>query len=425
MMRSQPYKNGGADFRGMRRNETVPSTVGKSGLIENRAKRAMKIAHLTNLTDLTTSRRAFRRQVRRAGGTLEAIPYPARGPDGKRLFVDIGYIGPGDPETLAVVVTGIHGVEGPCGSVCLVDGLQSGLFRDAPAGTAFLLVHSLNPWGYAWGRRVNENGVDLNRNFRNHRQAFDNGDYREIEHLAVPRRVSTANTARFLTNLGWYLVTRGREKTERMLLGGQRSDPLGLYYAGMRAEPSAAILARILRRYARRAGEVVYFDVHSGLGDFGEMVLLHGYGESDRRRALAPLLWEAERHDASPGDSILFVDRFLKDRARFSGTLEFGTRDELTVLLALRAEHAVHKEIAAAEQDSRRTPELKALLAAARDRLGNAFAPRAGTDRKALSEAWTRTVAERFRAVVGNLPRLRGARPGAGPPATPEPTQTA
>lgn len=366
----------------------------------------MKIARLTRLTTHGAGRRAFRRSVRRLGGELEALPYPARGPNGRRLFVDAARIGPADATTLAVVVTGIHGVEGPCGSICLVDGLESGLFRDAAPDTAFLLIHGLNPWGYAWNRRVNENGVDLNRNFRSHRGDLVNDFYQEIEHLAVPRRVTAANTAKFLTNLGWHLVTRGRQQTEKMLLGGQRSDPLGLYYVGMQAQPSAAILARLLRRFTRGAEKVVYLDIHSGLGDFGDLSLLHGYDETDRRRKLAPILCASEKQDASPGDSILFADRILGRKSLFSGTLEFGTHDELKVLLALRAEHAAYKEWSAASPDNRKTADMRALWNAAKDRLTNAFAPRDGDDRSRLSVDWTRAVTEKFSNVVCNLPRL-------------------
>lgn len=365
-----------------------------------------KTAQLSRLTTHAAGRRAFRRSVRRAGGQPGALPYPARGPNGKRLFVDFAHIGPADATTLAVFVTGIHGVEGPCGSVCLVDGLESGLFQDAPRDTAFLLIHGLNPWGYAWGRRVNENGVDLNRNFRNHRGELVNDFYREIEHLAVPRRVTPANTVKFLTNLGWHLITRGRRKTEAMLLGGQRTDPLGLYYVGMQAQPSAAILARLLRRFTRRVEKVVYLDVHSGLGAFGDLSLLHGYDEADRRRALAPLLCASAKHDASPGDSILFADRFLGPKSLFSGTLEFGTHDELTVLLALRAEHAVYKAWIAASPEARKASDMRALWRAAKERLTHAFAPRDDKDRSRLSEDWTRAITERFRGVVGNLNRL-------------------
>ena len=38
--------------------------------------------------------------------------------------------------------------------------------RALPADTGALLVHAINPYGFAWTRRVNEDNADLNRNFR-------------------------------------------------------------------------------------------------------------------------------------------------------------------------------------------------------------------------------------------------------------------
>lgn len=48
------------------------------------------------------------------------------------------------------------------------------------------MVHVLNPYGMAWLRRVNENNVDLNRNFRaaDDNDAMDQtGDYLKLEQV--------------------------------------------------------------------------------------------------------------------------------------------------------------------------------------------------------------------------------------------------
>ena len=34
------------------------------------------------------------------------------------------------------------------------------------AGLRVVLLHAINPWGFSWARRVTEDNVDLNRNFR-------------------------------------------------------------------------------------------------------------------------------------------------------------------------------------------------------------------------------------------------------------------
>ena len=66
---------------------------------------------------------------------------------------------------LLVTISATHGVEGFCGSGAQVDWLTLGGPEQLPAGVAALMVHAINPHGFAWLRRVTEEGVDLNRNF--------------------------------------------------------------------------------------------------------------------------------------------------------------------------------------------------------------------------------------------------------------------
>ncbi len=76
------------------------------------------------------------------------------------------------------LASGTHGVEGLCGS-----GIQHFLLRDGvaarvPDDVALVLLHAVNPFGFAWLRRVNEDNVDLNRNFLDHAAPHpENADY--------------------------------------------------------------------------------------------------------------------------------------------------------------------------------------------------------------------------------------------------------
>lgn len=97
---------------------------------------------------------------------LPVIGRPGREPRGESLVTDVAWLGPRSAESVLMLVSGTHGIEGYAGSACQVSLLATGLPRDAK--TATLLVHALNPYGFARGRRVNEDNVDLNRNFVNH-----------------------------------------------------------------------------------------------------------------------------------------------------------------------------------------------------------------------------------------------------------------
>ncbi|MGR9072843.1 MAG: DUF2817 domain-containing protein, partial [Gammaproteobacteria bacterium] len=98
--------------------------------------------------------------------TLHAYPCDGEGPYGEELVTDTVLLGDPDAQRVLVVIGGTHGIEGFAGSAIQID-----LLRLMSAGRiklfgdiSFLLIHALTPWGYAWLRRCDAGGVDLNRN---------------------------------------------------------------------------------------------------------------------------------------------------------------------------------------------------------------------------------------------------------------------
>ena len=95
---------------------------------------------------------------------LVHIKHPDQGPDGE-LYADVASWCDPNCDHLIVVSSATHGIEGYAGS-----GLQSLLLADdvhrqLPKGTGLLMIHAVNPYGFAWQRRVDELNIDLNRNF--------------------------------------------------------------------------------------------------------------------------------------------------------------------------------------------------------------------------------------------------------------------
>src|SRR5256885_3829583 len=81
--------------------------------------------------------------------------YPSNGPADEHLFVDVARIGASGEKKILLVVSGTHGIEGFCGSACQIAVLRSSLFSSTQ-GITLYLIHALNPYGFAWYRRVNE-----------------------------------------------------------------------------------------------------------------------------------------------------------------------------------------------------------------------------------------------------------------------------
>src|SRR3546814_2611590 len=72
---------------------------------------------------------------------------------GEDLFTDTAWLGPRDAKAVLVTVSGTHGIEGYYGSGCQTGWLADGHAAKLPAGTAMLMIHASNPYGFSWGDR--------------------------------------------------------------------------------------------------------------------------------------------------------------------------------------------------------------------------------------------------------------------------------
>ncbi len=307
------------------------------------------------------------------GGQLERHRIAAPGPHGETLSVDVARFGAAHATRLLVLVSGTHGVEGPAGSAQqreFMQRLQPHL--RLPADAAVLLVHALNPWGHAWHRRQNEDNVDLNRNFLDFSAALpERPDYAALDALLNPRLGPPGrdDTRRFQRALGALVRERGRAWVQRTLIEGQYDFPRGLYYGGHAPVASNRILHDVLARHAAGVTEGLVVDLHTGMGAFGDCLLLpaHAPGSAafawlergfarqrmvlPTRDELSPAVplsgkWSHAMHAAHP------ALRFL--------TVEFGTVPDEEMIVAEWRENWLH------HHGDRASPEAEALLHAIR-----------------------------------------------------------
>ena len=122
-----------------------------------------------------------------AGGAIRSRPHPpARGPSGEALYLDTARFGPADATNMLVLISSTHGVEGHCGSGAQIAWLRTGGPAKLPKDTGALILHAVNPYGFAWTRRVTEDNVDLNRNFVDHDKAYPRNDgYSALAHALL------------------------------------------------------------------------------------------------------------------------------------------------------------------------------------------------------------------------------------------------
>lgn len=112
------------------------------------------------------ARQKFRDYVCDAGiGEAAFYPSPARGPSGEDLSTDVAWFGDPGASKVGILISATHGAEGYCGSAAQLDWLAERGYEKLKSDEAMLLIHAINPYGFAWDRRVTQEGCDLNRNF--------------------------------------------------------------------------------------------------------------------------------------------------------------------------------------------------------------------------------------------------------------------
>lgn len=300
--------------------------------------------------DYVSARAAFLDAAEAVGATITRHDHPLTGLADEPLTLDVATLGPADAERRVLVVSGTHGVEGYCGSA-----LQTGWLRthaaDRPDDVRIVLLHALNPFGFSWVRRVNEDNIDLNRNFIDWRAEPPRNDgYGDLADLLVPERLDEAEQQRTVEALLMKSAEMGMEAMQQVVSGGQYSHPTGVFYGGAAPSWSNQRLTEIWNSELAGAAEVRVLDLHTGLGPrgFGELIS-HCPADSDGyRRATA--LWgevrsmtDGESVSAElTGDWLASTDDWAGDTEVTAVAIEYGTVDTITVLLALRADAWMH-----------------------------------------------------------------------------------
>lgn len=193
------------------------------------------------------------------------------GPHGEDLAVDVAVLGGNTTERVLMIVSGTHGVEGYAGSGCQAHLLHSGLLRDISKSVQVVLVHAVNPYGFAYNRRTNEDNIDINRNFIDFSAPLPvNPNYAECarEFLGNGKQLSDYQAA--VESLDAAAQIRGGYQFFKSALQpGQYVHPEGLYFGGSSPCWSNQVFMRICQRYLSQATRAAVIDIHTGLGPLG------------------------------------------------------------------------------------------------------------------------------------------------------------
>ena len=296
------------------------------------------------------ARAAFRAAADAAGATVHTFEHPLRGPEGESLGIDVAELGPRDAATVVLVVSATHGVEGYCGSALQTQWLTHHA-GERPHQLRLVNIHALNPYGMAWVRRVNEDNVDLNRNFVDWSQpAPSNADYDGIADLVVPAEWTADEQQRTLEALLALVAEWGFPKVQAVVSGGQYAHPKGVFYGGTGPVWSHRWLRGWCADNLGDAQRVIIVDLHTGLGPWGhgELIASAAPGEPmfDRAAALWPdaksMLAGDSVSATLAGDWLNIADQLAPHAEVTPICIEYGTVDGIAVLQSLRADAWLH-----------------------------------------------------------------------------------
>jgi hypothetical protein len=300
--------------------------------------------------DYTAARTAFVEAATAAGANLTHVPHPLTGPDGEALGIDLADIGPRDAAAVAFVVSGTHGAEGFAGSALQTHWLTHHAAR-RPADVRMVWLHAHNPYGFAWTRRVNEDNVDLNRNYVDWSQPTpSNPDYAGIADLLVPEEWSPEDQERTFNALLEHAMAIGMEAMQAHVSQGQYDHPTGVFYGGTGPTWSHVRMREICQTHLAGASRMGIIDLHTGLGDWGHGELIGHHSVADPGHERAVEWWgdvksmvDGESVSAAlVGDWLVRAEDWLAPAEVTAAALEYGTVDPVAVLQALRADAWLH-----------------------------------------------------------------------------------
>lgn len=299
------------------------------------------------------ARESFRTAVDGLGWSRQACPISARGPGDEELTIDAAW-SPAPPAAPTLVLSsGLHGVEGRFGSavqLAFISALVSK--RLALDGARVLLLHALNPHGYAWSRRFDADNIDNNRNFLLAGEEFRGSPaaYARLDAWLNPKTPPTAFDS-FHWQAARFAIQMGMTPLKQAIAEGQFDFPQGLFFGGHGPSDTQQILSTRLAGWLAGSQRVIHLDWHTGLGKSGTGKLLLDAPLTPSRRTMLDERFGKHDYEESDHSPTAYQVRGSLGCwcARQAGTAdylyacaEFGTYSPLQVLAGLRAENRAH-----------------------------------------------------------------------------------
>jgi len=272
------------------------------------------------------------------------------------LRVDFCYIPGNDSAKLMILSSGIHGVEGYVGSAMQQFFMENYISEDFVNKTGILLIHSMNPYGFKYGRRVSENNVDLNRNCDKSPDLYktENTGYNEIFNLINPEGKLEKNSLSnklFFAKAIKNIAEKGMPVLRQAVLQGQYEHPTALYFGGKQLEPQIAEVGKMIDSLTQNYQSVFAIDLHTGYGERGRMHLFPNPVTPELRTKMENIFegfqidWgDSKDFYTITGDFVNFIGQMSHSKEFIPMVFEFGTMNSQTTMGSLKSIHTMIME---------------------------------------------------------------------------------
>lgn len=282
---------------------------------------------------------------------IKSWQHPLRGIAGEKLYVDLAWFGELAASKVLVLISGTHGIEGYCGSGIQVGSIKTGWHLQGDQDIAISMIHGLNPYGMSHLRRVNEDGVDLNRNFLDFQQPLPkNSLYDNLADVIVPLEWTEETQEQTFAQITEYIYNE--PSGVAALAQGQYDYWYAPFYGGEAPTWSNRLFKKIFKQYLADKTAIGLLDYHTGLGQYATGQLMTVEYDSVNNQSLASEIWgdklviSGSANSVAPysphGTLIAALQHQLSDKICIAAAYEFGTIPETEVFHALRADHWLH-----------------------------------------------------------------------------------
>lgn len=254
-------------------------------------------------------RECFLTSAKSIGAKLHQYPHPLAGPLNEPLFTDVALVGDLSATNQVVIISGTHGVEGYYGSKAQTSLLDELKDEKIPENISILLIHLINPWGSAWLRRVNEDNIDLNRNYIDFSSAAEiNKKYADYHSIYNFKEISGSDKKQSDEKLRTIVKKIGWTNYHNTIEAGQYNYPDGIFYGGKAPSWSNLALKKIISEHSSKADNITFIDLHTGAGEYGHPMLMSITEEENppterARQMFGPWLYEITTGEGNISDT--------------------------------------------------------------------------------------------------------------------------